>query len=347
MKKIYFIALSLMVFTTVNAQITLTQATNEPIISDVYYTKGLDTTGFNMPNTVTGNGVTWAITQAIDNGVLDTIKYVAPSTFTNSANFTGATVASVDASGTVTYYKSTPGQLEVRGLDGGFYDLNFSNTAMVSVYPVAFGYTNNDGVGGTITAAGMSGPFTGSIVTTADGTGTLDINGVTILTNCLRVKSVQNITFSLSFGLVTGSVDQTVYNYYHSSSKFPILTANYQHLVTAGLQTLDNSTALVSVQQNIDLVTGLKNNTVNEVVFKAYPNPATNQVNLHFVITKNESYVVNITNALGQVVATENYSNLNAGVYNQNINIANLKAGIYTIAVTGNNSKGVEKLIVQ
>ncbi len=350
MKKIYFMALACFALSNINAQISLTQAVNEPIIGDINYTKTLDTTGFNMPNTVTGTNVVWTITNALEDSGKDTTTYVAPATFTNSSTYTGATIASINTASTVTFYKSSTNLYEVRGVDGGFYDLNFnSNTAVVASYPIAYGYTNTDNVGGQMTVqGGGSGPFSGTILTEADGTGDLDINGVVTYSNCLRVKSTQNITFSLTFGLITGTIDQTIYNYYHSSSKFPLLTVNYQHLVTAGLQTLDNYIATVSVQESVPTVlpTGIKAFTKNNNVFTAYPNPATNEVNIHLVAAKNETHNVTILNAMGQIVKTKTLTNSAAGVTNDVLNVSDLTKGVYTINVKGNTTNGTQKLII-
>ena len=349
MKKLYFMALACLALSSAQAQISLTKANSEPIIGDINYIKTLDTTGFEMPNTVIGQNVVWTITNALEDGGKDTTTYVAPATFTNSSTYTGATIASINTGSTVTFYKATATQYEVRGVDGGLYDLNFnSSTAIAAVYPVSYGYTNTDNFGGQMTVqGGGSGPFSGTVTTVADGTGDLDINGVVTYSNCLRVKSTQHITFSLTFGLITGTIDQIIYNYYHSSSKFPLLTVNYQHLVTAGAQTLDNSTAIVSLEESVPTVlpTGIKAFNKNNQEFSVYPNPATNDVNLHLVAAKNETYHVTILNTIGQVVKTKTITNV-SGAINEVISVSDLTAGVYTINVKGNTTNGTQKLMI-
>ncbi len=351
MKKIYLMALTCFALSNMTAQMTLTKANSEPIIGDINYTKTIDTTGFNMPNTVTGQNVVWTLTNALEDGGKDTTTYVTPSTFTNSSTYTGATIASINTGSTVTYYKATATQYEVRGLDGGLYDLNFnSNTAIAAIYPVAYGYTNTDNFGGQMTVqGGGSGPFTGTVTTIADGTGDLDINGVVTYSNCLRVKSTQHITFSLTFGLITGTIDQTIYNYYHSSSKFPLLTINYQHVVTAGAQTLDNSIATVSLKESVPTVlpTGIKTFNKANNLFSVYPNPATNEVNIHLVTAKNETYNITILNTMGQVVKTKMVANVSAGMYDEVLNVSDLTSGMYTIHVKGTTANGTQKLMVK
>ncbi len=96
-----------------------------------------------------------------------------------------------------------------------------------------------------------------------------------------------------------------------------------------------------------NIVIGVKENKLNDVIFKAYPNPANNEINLHFVLAQSESYLVEITNTLGQVVKTISFNNLQPGIYNEPVNINDLGAGIYNIKVSGKNTQGTEKLVIQ
>ena len=65
------------------------------------------------------------------------------------------------------------------------------------------------------------------------------------------------------------------------------------------------------------------------------------------MLAQPESYRVEISNSLGQVVKTVSLGNLQPGMYNETINTTNLSAGIYTVKVNGKNAQGTEKLIIQ
>ncbi len=347
MKKIYLLIFSLIGISEFNAQTTLTKAANEPIVGDTYDTRTLDSNATAMPMGTSGSSVTWNLTNLVS-GALVTNSYLSPSTSTNSASFPGSTILLNDGTNT-SYFKSTASSYELLGAEISFSGLtavlNYStNSAVIAQYPMAMGYTNTDAVGGTISAASFSGPFSGTITTNGDATGTLNLNG-TALSSCLRLKTKQNVSFTLAFGSITGTVDQTIYNYFNSSSKWPLFSVSYTHIVTSGAQTTDQMQTQISSLSSIPL--GIRENKLNDIIFKAYPNPANNEVNIHFVLTQNESYTIEIVNTLGQVVKAVSKPNLQPGMYNETLDISGLTAGVYHINVSGKNAKGVEKLIIQ
>ena len=341
MKKNYLIALSVFAISQANAQVTLTKANSEPIIGETYKTKQIDTTT-TLPMNISGAGVTWNVTGISESGVVDTTKYVAPSADPNSANFPGTTL--VEYKGTnKTYFKATATQYELLGLDAGTFMLNYSgNSAIVAVYPISMGYINNDTGSGAMTANANNGTFTSTIVTKGDATGTLNLNGSVTFSNCLRVKTTQNINFTLSGA--PGTSNQVLYKFYHSSSKWPIFTVDHT-VVSIPLANFNQNRDKVSTLSSI--VLGVNESTINDIIFKAYPNPTHGDVTIHFVLTQNESYTITILNNLGQVVKIFNKANLTPGVYSETIDAKDLSAGIYTVKVNGTRAQGTQKIIVE
>lgn len=345
MKKIYFFALSIFALSQVNAQTThtLTQSNSEAVVGDYYESKGIDTTNA-LPMTVSGSNVTWTVNGIVESGVVDSHTFVAASADPNSGSYPGTNLVQQDPNAT-TYFKSTTNQLELLGVDATQFVLNYNtNSAMIAQYPISYGYTNNDLGAGAITANTLSGTFNSTISTVADGTGTLTLEA-TSLTNCIRLKTTQFIDFSMGGGFVTGTMEQTIYNYYNSSSKFPLFQVTYVIVNVPAFGINNQHQDQVSMLSTITL--GLNNPTLNESIFKAYPNPASESVNLHFVLTQTENYEVEITNTLGQVVKSVNYNNLQPGLYNESIDLTGLTAGMYNIKVTGKNTQGSQKLIIQ
>lgn len=351
MKKLYFIALSFFAVCQLNAQTsyTLTQANSEPTVGDSYWAVALDTNNTPLPMNTSGQNVLWQVMDLTPQTGTATINtYSTAASNTNSANYPGTNLVQTDSS-VYTYYKTTTNQLELLGVDAGFFDLNYNtNSAIVATYPISYGYTHSDAVGGTmnVPSASLNGPFSGTVITTADGTGTLNINNsASVFTNCIRIKTTQHLSFNLLFGAITGTIDQDLYNFYHSSSKFPVLTVSYSHVVASGLQSIDQMQTQVSTLSTV--VIGVKENKLNDIAFTAYPNPAKNNVNLHFVTVKNEDYNIEISNTLGQIVKTISLTDLQPGVYNETIDLTGLSQGIYTIKVSGKYAQGTEKLIIE
>jgi hypothetical protein len=355
MKKIYLLAFSLIGISQINAQLTLTKATFEPVVGDTYDTKDLDSNMTALPMNISGTNVLWNVTNVFESGTINTFLYSTP-TGTATTNYPGTTIVQENqTTGDMSFFKSTATGYELLAANisiGGIgSELNYNtNSAIVASYPMTMGYTNNDTGAGTINASGNSGTFTSTIQTTADGTGTLNFNGLTTsnYTNCLRLKTVQHINFSLSYmGFpISGTVDQVIYNFYVSAFKAPVFTVNYNHVQAAiPGSPIDQHQDGLSVISNVILGVGEKN--VNDITFKAYPNPASGEVSVHFVLTQKESYTIDIVNTMGQVVRTVAKPDLQPGLYNEAINISGLAAGVYHIKVSGKNSTGVEKLIIQ
>lgn len=353
MKKIYLIALSFFALSQANAQLSLTKAANEPVVGDTYETLALDTTN-TLPIAVTGTNAEWLFDGVTAQGGTSTFTIGATSSYTNASNYPGVTMVEEDiTNGTKTYYKTTSTGYDLVGVDAGFFDLNYNtNSLTLATWPITMGYTNTDQGAGAITVnqgtTSLSGTFTSTITTEADGTGLLNINNYAYARNgVLRVKSSQLIEFSIGGGLVAaGTIQNNIYNFYHSSSKYPILTLNYNYVdattFQGPLQQLQTTLSVLS-----DVTVGVKENEAKEVIFKAYPNPANNDVNIHFVLTQNESYTIEVVNMLGQTMKSLNLGDLQPGVYSENININDLTSGVYFIKVNGKNAQGIEKLIVE
>ncbi len=355
MKKIYLFIFSIISLGHLEAQTyTLTQSNSEGVVGDSYYSVPLDTNSTAMPMNISGASVTWslnALTQSTAAIAYNT--YSTAASATNSANYPGTNLVQTDTA-TTTYYKTTTNMLELLGVDAGFFDLNYNtNSATIANYPMSFGTTFTDNtVGGTMTipSQSLSGPFTGTVTTTVDGSGTLNLNNsLTILTNCLRVRTRQIIDFDLVSGLITGTIEQNLYNYYNSSSKFPVFSVSYSHIVippnlllTSGLDQVQTQISTLST-----VAIGVKENQSINSIFSMFPNPANSQLGLHFVLTNEDSYTFEISNALGQVVKTISMPNLSAGIYNESINTSDLCTGMYTVRVTGKNTQGTQKLMIQ
>lgn len=353
MKKIYFLFLSIFTLSQFQAQTyTLTPSNNRPVVGDTYGSLNVDTNSTSLPMNISGAGVTWSITGlSMTDSIVVPNTFSTASSFSNSPNYPGTNLVQYDST-TITYYKSSTNLLELLGVDAGQFDLNYNaGNATIASYPMAFGFSNTDNtVGGSITATTPFGPatgtFTGVMNIQIDATGTLNINNFSNFTNCVRLTATQNVSFDLMTfaGQMAGTLDQTIYNFYNSSSKFPLFTASYSHIQVPSAN-IDQGQVQVSVLSSV--LIGVKENKLNDVIFKAYPNPSNSEVQLYFVLTKTESYTVEISNTIGQIVKTVLLSDLQPGMYNETINTADLSAGIYTIKVSGKNTQGTEKLVIQ
>jgi hypothetical protein len=335
MKKITFFFLVVSLF-RVSAQ-TLTQSFNEPHVGDVDPGYPLDTSAYTngLPLNIKGNNVTWNFTSLQPISPSDTDYYVSPSSVAGASAYVGCTV--VQKSGLLnTFIKSstTPTtQTEILGATSSSLSFLFSNSAIAVKYPVSYGSGSTDNIAGTYTVFTYNGPCTGVITTTADGFGTLNLPGHSY-TNVLRIKSVQSLTLNQGiFPVGTGM--QTIYEFYHASQKFPLLTLSYNSfgLITSSSPTVSGS---ARGSANSFTVVGLKENTLDANAITIYPNPVKD--NLNIVINGSVAgKEIELYDQLGRLVLYSDTTN--------NIDVSTLKSGIYILQIKTDRGIAQKKLV--
>lgn len=76
----------------------------------------------------------------------------------------------------------------------------------------------------------------------------------------------------------------------------------------------------------------------------AYPNPATSTVNVPFSLNSTNNVTVTLTNAVGQVVRTQNFDNVTKGM--ASFDVASLSEGLYIYSVEVNGTRETGKVSV-
>ncbi|MCW3084928.1 MAG: hypothetical protein JWP12_2294 [Bacteroidetes bacterium] len=117
-------------------------------------------------------------------------------------------------------------------------------------------------------------------------------------------------------------------------------TANgtYTVEVTNGGCTSAASTGVVVV--NTGIAEGSNPNSLS-----IFPNPNDGNFTVSFSSTEKESYTIEITNALGQVVLKEDVKDF-TGKYNKDLSVEEYGKGIYMISLTNANHETVKKMMV-
>lgn len=340
MKKIYLSVFTVALSLTASAQLSLTQAFNEPVIGNVNSAQFYDSTAV-LPNT-TGTGQTWNFSALTSNTVTETSSFIAASPAgPNAGSYTGATMADFDGGSFYNYYKSTTNQLE----NLGFEDVNvvvlLSDPMTIGSFPFTMGSTFTDMAAGTCTAmvlGNMTGVASGTTTVTGTGTGTLMIPGGASFTNVLQTVSRTKIDISIAGGAVTLNNDGVEFTYYHSSQKFPIMSVAYT-TVTGSFPSYS-----ADIKVNTSVITGL--NDLNfDATFSIFPNPAKNNFNVKLQNAGNNACNMQIINAMGAVVRSMNMGN-NSDI-SQNVSVSDLAPGIYMVKTSLGNKVSVRKLIVE
>lgn len=335
MKKIVTIVL-LLVSAATWAQ-TLTQTFNEPQVGDKESTVALDTSGYQtkLPINITGPNSNWVFDKlkTASNPALS--AYVTPSAVPAASAYPTANLVQDDG-GFYTFLKSvtTPTtRTEILGFNLPVGTVSLSNTAISAVYPISAGSTFSDNASGSLTFSGTTYPITGKISYTADGTGTLTLADGFIYKNVIRLKTTQNFTATL-FGFPLAELRSISYAYYDMSTKFPILSIDYQAFGLTGSASLT-----ASYRGNSTAFTGIGNETGLRKNLELYPNPAGNTVNLTIPESADNARL-RLFDGNGRLLKEERVS---AGTFV--LDISDFPAGIYQLVLNGNAVNGTAKLI--
>lgn len=336
MKKIYLSLLAIAFTFTVNAQLTLTKAFNEPVVGNVFMKKGYDSTSA-VPKT-TGLNQNWNFSSLVSNTLTEVSTFTTVASTPSASSFPSATLAEADGAGGFTYLKSVGNNYELAGTVDPTFIMTLTNTAISAIWPITYGYTNTDAFAGPIASGTMAGTMNGTISSNASGTGIVTLPGSLVFSNCLQAKITQ--TMNLTLGVITATFNNTSYTYFHGSQKFEILSIEYSKTTSL---VLGNSTS-ATIKINNAVLTGINEATFDKA-FSIYPNPANGKFNVMFVNDKNENLSLEIMNNMGQTIRTEKLGDANE--INTTIDVTNLYSGIYYVKTTLGNKSVVKKLVIQ
>lgn len=344
MKKLYFLFTAFIGIASLNlnAQLTLTKLINEPVTGNTYTNVAYDSVAL-IPKS-TGTAQVWdfsAATKRTGTNVETRYSFTTAAAVSSSSNYAGCNLVEVGNSGSInTYYKTTPTQFELLGQlfsGGGF---NFSNSAVVAVWPIAFGYNVTDPIAGTFNVGAISANATGNQTVSASGSGTLILPGGITLSNVLQLRATQNLTATVPIPIfpITATINATSFQYYHASEKFPILTVNYQRIsLSSGSPSV---TASMVINANA-IPIGLNEYNLSASDVQLYPNPATNLVMLEFTNPLINAFELEVYNQLGQLLHRKAYTNTNQASCPLN----ELSTGIYFFKLKTNQGVLTKKVV--
>jgi hypothetical protein len=318
MKQIYFFAFLLVALLS-NSQ-TITQSFHEPVTGDVDKNYKLDTSAYvsGLPIHNTGSNCVWDFTDLVSIFPMIIDSFISPAAATGGSAYPTATYAQ-HRDVLFTFYKSTssPQQTELLGAYSPSLAFTFTNSAIIASYPVNYGYNLSDPVSGSFKYGTTNGACNGNITISADASGTLICpNGASV--SVLRLKSEETLTLSLGIAPF-GTFNQTIYNFYTSVKKFPVVSINYTtYQYIAGTPTI---TALV-YGSNLDFIdfVGVEKFSSDDKDCLVYPNPFHSQlfVKAKEPIEKNDYSFFAMNGSLAlktDAVSEEELAKLMPGIY--------------------------------
>lgn len=308
----------LMACTAAYAQPTLTATGCNPTLGESYTLKtaAFESEGGSGPNQ------TWnlAMPGGVSGGL---ISVVAPSSTPNGSSFTNASIAlSNTSSGTILYQKTSGTSAQNYGFVGGGTVSPYSNPEDMIRFPFNYTNTYSDNWAGQFVSGGNTFFRSGKTTVTADAYGTLTTPNGTY-TNVMRVHFLQEYKDSTDLGGFPFEIfyQNDQYMWYkdgvhaqlatvftlESDVSAPVTGSNYLSGNTSGLSMADN----VIASSNL------------------YPNPATDKINIEFVLADNKRVDILIFNELGQRMDFRKTLDGLNGENSTELDVAALTAGVY------------------
>lgn len=261
---------------------------------------------------------------------------------TNSVIVTSSTQGTATTTGKM-FTKNTTGTVSITGLDSAGLNINFnggsggSGNATLGTFPLVYPFTNTDNVvSGSYVYGTNSGTFSGTLTTTVDGYGVLNLPDYNYTGNVTRLKTVLSVTLYLSIFPV-GNASQTTYTYYERNdptNNFKFRSLNTVVVASAAGINQNDTTYEIGTMP----VLANTSFTLQSVWIK---NPVQNTIEINSTNTI-ENANITITDMLGKSIYQ---------LQNQTISGAfeipvSLTKGIYLIII-GNNSGSITKKIVK
>lgn len=178
-------------------------------------------------------------------------------------------------------------------------------------------------------------------------TSSSDANDKTAHTNVLRGSMTGN-TMADARGVLLVSnptKDQVIdkeFTYTVSSSTWDMAKMKVQMIIwkkDGATYTYVNGNNVNEWVTSVDDVKGVNN-------LNLYPNPATDHVDVNFVMTQGTDVTINVTDAMGRTVYTSGSINVNAGETVYTIPTANFATGTYNVSVISDNGVSTKRVAI-
>lgn len=297
-----------------SGQLTLTKASNEPVIGDLDKRTGYDSTTVVPKNT--GTNQSWnftSMTTGTASGTYTT-SYINPTSAPNASLFPTATIASNQIGGNNYEFNRSSGSIFdfVGRYDAGGPELMvFSNPGTLRSWPISYGSSSTDSWAALQTNSSGTMSMVGNVTVAATGAGTVILPNGKVHTNCLQV--VESVTMTVTSGTVVMSGHMKNTYYYSSLSKHPIFEVYYEAMGSLKFGASANTDAMyTSVNENAGLVESIA----------IFPNPVKDV--LHVSVPSNETISsIEVMDLQGRNVLSVDYTNA--------INVESLGQGLYVL----------------
>jgi hypothetical protein len=158
------------------------------------------------------------------------------------------------------------------------------------------------------------------------------------------------VIYDLTPAMVTNGNGVSAFGYWKSTDATPFVLANSiqfrKDSVYLNIHTPNNPNGEIRGQVRRGAVS-YDNVSTNDfgknIRFDAYPNPATDQLNIDIDFEKTSNYTLVMNDVLGHNIFVKQYNNTD--IIAENLNLQKLNAGVYTLSIVNNKNKITRKVI--
>lgn len=270
--------------------------------------------------------------------------YLAPSATSSSATVPTATVLSTDGGSDTLFWRTSSAGLELVGeriaLVGSTFAYN--DGPLELKLPLSYGNTWTDNFSANFSVSGFAAVRSGTVTGHADGYGDIELPNA-VLNDVMRVK-VRKVTDDQS-AIINIHRAEEIHYFFSGIHGHPILKLVLDTtIIGTGNPAVTRRTEWMFGEGQV----GMDEVAYDDVVFRAYPNPATGPVDLSF----SEGALprqLEVMDATGRVVLQRNLAvapghTVLAGAFDT----SGLNKGLYFVAITrANGDRSVQRLVVK
>ncbi len=338
--KLTFLAIVAIVFASKNfAQPVLTYETHGILAGDLYEVQQTD---YIDPGEG-GANQTWDFSSLMCQGTQ--LTRIEDAVTTESGRLMPSTNIAIIDNGTTFYHEIDNTGNRYKGIVKDNSLIEFNEPIVKMVYP--FAYRNS--YSGTYTGHGLyveaiSSEVQGSYHFEADGYGTLKLPNNVVVTNVLRVKSVQS---SLEVTLCNfTAVENTKYLWFSADYRYPIVSVMISKETSSGKNVKWTKKTFFN-DQVTSSKTSIPTLLSDGYTYKVFPNPFKDDVKINLTLSRQTKVRIEVYDASGKMLTTLANEEKNAGNYEipfyarQNGYIS----GTYYIKLVFNNKAYLEKIV--
>jgi hypothetical protein len=334
-KQLLFALFTFASASTAVAQPTLTAATNNPVIGNLYIEHKADTAG-KTPGP-SGANVTWNFS-TLTEVERDTTRFISCAATPMCDSFPGANIVAYNSNGYLYAATSTAGYK----LLGGYHDttiMHFSDPQNMMSYPVTYNTVQKDTVVTAVPAGGLPVDIVRYDNILADGYGTLKLpsgNYANVLR--LHMTSMDVLMVTLPDTILSDTSYSESYAWYASGFHSPLLTMNIDSAM--GVKSVSGMSWFSkpgTVATNVITRPGAG--------ITVFPNPATRDINIDYNSLASGLATVTLKDLTGRTTISWS-EHVRPDINRLHYTLPQLPEGMYVLSIQTENDIISEKIMI-